>query len=169
MGRRTPSLGRAVLGLVVALFASSCAGGPSPSARHCDGVTEEAGGCTLSRTDFSGTTCTGVATEWGKVVDRRVLAVLAGPAVEGGKARSVRISDVLVVASVRAAQHLRDIGLLESCDLPEFLPVAKAQLSEELQAKILGALYDGNPVAAVADWDGAVAQAIATIDTDDQH
>jgi len=168
MDRRTSSLGTVVLGLVVALLASSCTSVPSPSASSCDGVTAEAGGCNLSQTDFAGTTCAGVAAEWGKLVDRRLIAVIEGPAVEAGRQRSARISDVLVVASVRASQHLQDIGLLDSCDLPEFLPVAKAQFSQELETKILGALYDGDPVATAAQWDAAVAQAVGTIDTSDQ-
>ena len=62
---------------------------------------------------------------------------------------------------------MHDLGLLEECDVPEFLPIARAQFSPDLDTRVLTALYDGDPATAT-DWDYFLARAIDVIDTDER-
>lgn len=60
--------------------------------------------------------------------------------------------------------RLNDLGLLPSCDVPDFLATAEPQFSEELKAGVGKSLFDGAPDASAADWDAAVVRAIRIID-----
>ena len=111
-----------VMGLL-ALPLAACNGGTAAptEGRTCDGIPEEMGGCDPSRPVFTGTTCDSLAEEWVWAIDTGVTAVIDGPKDVDGEGRSVRISSVLIVASVSVGMRMHDLGLLEECDVPEFL------------------------------------------------
>jgi hypothetical protein len=157
---------RAVVTLLAAFLVVGCSPtvvAPSQPA-VCDGVPADMGGCSSARPVFAGSTCRELAEEWGSHVDRQVLAVIDGPPEADGKQRSVRISDALVLSSIVAGMRLDQLGLLADCDVPEFVPAAKAQFSDELRAGIGSALFDGNPMATEQDWEDALVRAIRIID-----
>lgn len=152
--------------LVVVLLAAGCVfdtrGGPSPTL--CDGLPADMGGCAENVPSFAGTTCIEVAEEWGRAVDRGVVAVMDGPAVVEDKQRSARITDVLVVSSVRAGTRLDELGLLPSCDVDVFLPAGRREFSNALVDGIGEVLFDGSPVASPEDWNVFLTRFIRIID-----
>ena len=94
--------------LAVAVVTASCSNvsDSSPSPTACDEVSSEMGGCTTERHEFVGTTCDAVATEWGGVMDRLVLAVINGPESVNNEARSSRLRQVIGIAAIDMDQHL---------------------------------------------------------------
>jgi len=155
------------LGLI--LMASFLVAGCSPTARPtapavCDGIPADLGGCSSARPNFAGSTCRELAGEWGRHVDRQVVAVINGPEDAEGKKRSVRVSDALVLSSIVAGMRLDELGLLASCDVPEFLQAAKAQFSDQLKAGVGSVLFDGSPIATDREWEAALVRAIGIID-----
>jgi hypothetical protein len=139
----------------------------TPTPEFCDGIPAEIGGCAPDRPVFAGDTCDGLAREWGRVVDTRVAAIIDGPPELDGKGRGVRVSDALVLASVLVGGRMHELGLLDACDAPEFLPVARSEFSDDLESRVLTVLYDGDP-ATLADWEFFLARAIDVIDTDER-
>jgi hypothetical protein len=135
--------------LVAAFLTSACTPGraSSPTPSPCDGISAEIGGCDPDRPTFSGTTCAEVGAEWGETVDRRILAVIDGPRDVGGKAKSVRISDAMVLAFVLSTLHLDTLGQLSGCTADEYFAAAEPEFTPDLKARIVDALYDGDPVA----------------------
>jgi hypothetical protein len=86
-------------------------------------------GCTGSTTQpdetpvYTGTTCAELAQEWGEEVDRRITAIIDGPDVVNDQAKSAQNTDALVLASTAMSVHMDHLGLLNECDMPEFLPM----------------------------------------------
>lgn len=163
--RRTPAA--SFLRLLVVTLIAGCgpiAGGSPTNPSACDGISAEAGGCDSSRPVFVGTTCEGIADEWVAAIDGRVVPIINGPPVEGGKQRSSRITDVQVVSSVIAAMRLDELGLLDSCDASTFLDAAETGFSGELQGGIGATLFDGQPLASRGDWEETLFNAIRIID-----
>ena len=58
-------------------------------------------------------------------------------------------------------------GVLDSCDLPEFLPIAEKQFSDKLREGVGSIIYDGEPVASYEEWLDDMEKFIAVIDTGD--
>ncbi len=146
------------LPLLASLLAvSGCQGvlGPTttPGASLCNGIPSDIGGCAPDRPSYTATTCEGLAEQWGAEVDRRVVAIINGPANADGKQRSVRLTEAIRLSSILAGMRMIELGIHESCDVANFLPIGKQQFSEELKAGIGGVLYDGDPVASLADWE----------------
>lgn len=167
MGRTRRNRGLVVLAAVlISLLAAACSGTltASPTPSLCAGVPAEMGGCSDERPVFTGSTCTEIGHEWGRAVDRRVLAVIAGPPTEDGKQRSARISDVLVLSSVVAGMRLDELELLPSCDVPEFLSAGQSQFSQQLQDTIGEVLFDGSPIATAEDWEVFLTRFVRIID-----
>lgn len=132
--------------MLVASLAGGCSlvsATPAPSS--CDGISSEIGGCDSGLPSFAGTTCEEVGAEWGQAVDTGIRAVIAEPPVVDGKQKSARISDVMVLAFVRATKHMEATGQLASCRAADFLDAATPAFSDELKAGIGAALYDGSP------------------------
>lgn len=69
--------------------------------------------------------------------------------------------------SVRANNHLREIGLHATCDVPEFLEAAEAEFSPELKRSVGEVLYDGAPPASYEDWLDDLTRTIAVIDAEE--
>lgn len=162
--RPSPTL---ALSAVFSLLVGACSvGAPTPGsiAAVCDRIPADMGGCSSARPVFAGTTCKELAAEWGVAVDRQVVAVIKGPAEVAGKMRSVLVGDALTLSSVAVGLRLNDLGLLPSCDVPEFLPIAEAQFTPELRAGIGNVLFDAEPVATESDWRARLARAIGIID-----
>jgi hypothetical protein len=165
-GRRSRIMSRATATLLASFLVVACsptAGAPTTPA-VCGGIPADMGGCSAARPSFAGTTCRDVAEEWGRYVDQKVVGVINGPDSADGKKRSVRISDALVLGSIVAGMRLDELGLLAACDVPEFLPAAKRQFSEELKGRVASAPFDGSPIATPQDWDAALNRAIGIID-----
>ena len=120
--------------LALGLLMAGCMGsaGNATQPPFCDGITAEVGGCDEDQPTYTGTTCAELAREWGDEVDRRLTAVIDGPAVDG-EAKSVQQSNVLVLTSTRLSMYMDRTGLLDSCDLREFLPIAEEQFSDKLR------------------------------------
>ncbi len=133
----------------------------------CNGVPADIGGCSAARPSFAATTCEGLAAEWGAAVDRRIVAIIDGPATVDGEQRSVLLSEAMSLASILVGQRMIELGNHESCDVANFLPIAKRQFSEDLTAGIGGILFDGNPIGTQGDWDVVLNRYIGIIDDDD--
>jgi|GEM_PF-5447397 len=135
-----------------------------PSPTVCDGVSSEAGGCTLSRHTYTSVTCQDLAEEWATVVDATVVGVLHGPAEVEGQGRSVLLRQVVVIATVDLNEHLRDLGLRGSCVAGDFVATAEPAFSEELRAGVGDALYDGLPPASYEEWLADVLKTVRIIE-----
>jgi hypothetical protein len=156
-----------ILALVI-IAATSCdlVGAPTPTSTLCDGISSEIGGCGV-QAEFTGSDCTEVGREFGRLVDESVLEIIAGPEDVGGNARSVRLKQVVNVLALRADDRLEELDLRADCDSEEFLGAAEVQFSEELRATVGGALYDGDPPATYEEWLADVADSVRVIDTED--
>lgn len=153
--------------LLVGLLLAGCSPIAAPPASQpvaCGGIPADFGGCSSARPVFLGSTCAEIGAEWGESVDRGVLAVIRGPATVNGQQRSTRVSDVLVLASIVAGMRLDTLGLLATCDTPEFLNAARPRFSADLLDGIGGVLFDGSPVATTEDWERLLVRAIGIID-----
>ena len=151
--------------LALGLLVASCTGSAEPTS--CDGVSARAGGCDEDQPTYSGTTCAELAREWGDEVDRRLATVIDGPAVVDGEAKSARQTSVLVLASTRLSMYMDGAGLLDSCDLPEFLPIAEERFSDKLREGVGSIIYDGEPVVSYEEWLADAKRYINVIDMDD--
>ena len=133
----------------------------------CDGIPADMGGCDEDQPTYTGTTCADLAREWGDEVDQRVSGVIDGPAVVDGEQKSVQQSQVLVLTSTRLSMYMDRKGVLDGCDLPEFLPIAEEQFSDKLREGVGSIIYDGDPVASYEEWLADLEKFIAVIDTED--
>ncbi len=140
--------------LAIAVVTASCSNvsDASPSPTVCDDVSSEMGGCTTERHEYVGATCVAVATEWGGVMDRLVLAVINGPESVNNEARSSRLRQVIGIAAIDMDQHLEFLDPPVSCDLEEVLATGEQAFSDELRAGVGGAMYDGDPVVPYEEW-----------------
>ena len=155
-----------LLGVVTVVASCGATTSPSQSAiqRVCDGISAEIGGCTTPRHTFTASTCSRLAKEWAGVLDSALVAILDGPAVVGEKARSVRLQQALVIATVDMNEHVRALNLQNECDAPEFLATAEPLFSTRLKTGIGDALFDGSPVSTYDDWLGDVQRQLRVID-----
>lgn len=154
--------------LALGVLVAGCMGTAEPTQRPlCDGITAEVGGCDEDQPAYTGTTCAELAREWGDEVDRRLTGVIDGPGVVDGKAKSARQTDVLVLTSSRLSMYMDRTGLLDSCDLPEFLPIAEAEFTDKLREGVGSIIYDGDPVVRYEEWRADMERFIAVIDGDD--
>ena len=130
-------------------------------------------GCTGSTTQpdetpvYSGTTCADLAKEWGEEVDRRITGIIDGPDVVNGQAKSARNTHALVLASTAMSVHMDHVGLLNECDMPEFLPIAEQAFSDKLRSEAGTILYDAQPVATYVDWHTNMESILLVIDSED--
>jgi len=150
--------------LLLSAFLTGCGQAVATKAASCDGVSSDVGGCAADQPTFSGTTCAEVGAEWGEIVDERSLAVIQGPANADGKARSARLKDVQVLAFVRAADHMGEVGILGSCHSAEFVGAAEPKFTPELRASVGGAMYDGEPVVTYTEYLADVLQTARALD-----
>jgi hypothetical protein len=134
-----------------------------PSATVCGGISSEVGGCTV-RHKFIASTCENLASEWARVLDLAVVAVLDGPDSVAEQGRSVRLRQVLVITTADMNTRLQELDLKADCDLPEFIAVAEPLFSAKLRAGVGGALFDGNPAATYEDWLDDVRKVARVID-----
>ena len=154
--------------LALGLLVAGCMGSAERTQSSiCDGISAKAGGCDEDQPTYSGTTCAELAREWGDEVDRRLSAVIDGPTVVDGEAKSARQTSVLVLASTRLSTYMDGAGLLDSCDLPEFLPLAEEQFSDKLREGVGSIIYDGEPVVSYEEWLAGAERFISVIDTED--
>jgi len=130
-------------------------------------------GCTGSSTPpdgppvYAGTTCAELAHEWGEEVDRRITTIIDGPDVVNGMAKSSRNIDALVQASTALSVHMDHLGLLNECDMPEFLPIAEQEFSGKLRAGAGAILHDADPVATYDEWYADMQRFLGVIDFED--
>lgn len=73
----------------------------------------------------------------------------------------------MVLLSARANDYLKELGLHDSCDVPEFLDAAEAELSPQLRDGVGGALYDGVPPATYEEWKSEVTLMLGIIDAEE--
>ena len=154
--------------LALGVLIAGCLGSAEPTKPPlCDDISATAGGCDADQPAYTGTTCADLAREWGDEVDRRLTAVIDGPAVVEGEAKSAQQTSVLVLTSTRLSMYMDRAGLLDSCDLPEFLPIAEGQFSDKLREGVGEIIYDGEPVVSYEAWLADMERFIAVIDTED--
>jgi hypothetical protein len=155
-------------GVVLGLLVAGCVGTGEPTeAPLCDGIPADMGGCSKDQPAYTGVTCEELAEQWGSEVDRRLTAIIDGPAVVEGEAKSVQQTTALVLVSTRLSQYMDRLGLLDDCDLPEFLPIAELQFSKQLRDGAGSILYDGDPAATYEEWFADMQKFIRVIDNDD--
>jgi hypothetical protein len=116
---------------------------------------------------YTGTTCTELAREWGHEVDGRISAIIDGPDVVDGLTKSAQNTDALVQASTALSVHMDHIGILDECDMPEFLPIAEREFSDKVRAEAGSILYDSDPVATYDDWYANMQTILRVIDDGD--
>ena len=116
---------------------------------------------------YTGTTCAGLAHEWGEEVDRRITAIIDGPDVVTDLGKSAQNIQALTLASTALSMHMDGLGLLNECDMPEFLPIAEQEFSDKLRANAGAILYDGDPVATYDDWYSDMQRFLGVIDFED--
>ena len=138
--------------LALGLLVAACIGSSTPS----DGPPV-----------YTGTTCAELAHEWGQEVDRRITTIIDGPAVVQGMAKSSRNIDALVLASTALSVHMDDLGLLNECDMPEFLPIAEQEFSDKLRSGVGEILHDADPVAMYDEWYADMQRFLGVIDFED--
>ena len=130
-------------------------------------------GCSGSTTQpdetpvYTGTTCAELAREWGQEVDRRITDIIDGPEVVNGQAKSAQNTDALVLPSTALSVHLTHVGMLNECDMPEFLPIAEREFSDKLRSGAGTILYDADPVATYDDWHAKMESILLVIDSAD--
>jgi len=151
--------------IVVASLISGCelVSGPNQTDQICDGIPGDMGGCD-DPPQYVGTTCEALGPEWGKHVNDRLLEIIDGPVVVDGARKSSRIQAFQLLATVRLARHLDEIGRLGECSTAEILSGADGELSAELRDRIGGALYDGEPVATWEQFEAEAAKALSVLD-----
>ena len=154
------------LAIVAMIAACGPSSGPSPTQTVCDGVSSEMGGCTTERHTFVSSTCEDLAREWAGVLDSALVAILDGPEAVEMQSRSVLFKQALVITTIDMQTRLTEIGLLETCDLPEFMAAAEPLFSDRLRADAGGALYGGggNPPSTYAEWLDDVRRTVRMID-----
>jgi hypothetical protein len=81
-----------------------------------------------------------------------------------GMAKSARNTDALVRASTALSEHMAHSGILDECDMPEFLPIAEREFSDKLGAEAGGIRFDGTPVATYDDWHSNMQTLLRVID-----
>lgn len=123
---------------------------PEPSI--CNEIPSTFGGCDPDRPVYVGSTCPELAAEWGRDIDKRIVAVIRGPADANGSAKSARNIDALVLSSMVLNMRLEALGIRGSCGLDEFWPTAEQQFSADLRAGAGAVMWDGDPVVPFDDW-----------------
>lgn len=140
-----------LIGLAV-LILSACNPLAGTQPTSCDGITSEVGGCDADRPSFTATTCDGLAVEFGKQLNDRLVPVFTGPSIVRGNARSAQIVHAESLVASLANLHLRQIGAPRTCDLDAFLSVAEGQFSDELKAKVGQFAYEGVLIITYERW-----------------
>jgi len=153
-----------LLAIVAVIAASTVSQGPSQTQKVCDGVSNELGGCTAQRHTFVSGTCEDLAREWAQVLDTALVAILDGPEAVEDQSRSVLMKQALVITTIDMQTRLTELGLADTCDLPEFMAAAEPSFSDELRARAGGGLYSGNPPATYAEWLDDVRSTVRMID-----
>jgi hypothetical protein len=159
-------LAAAFAALVILSAIAGCAGAPAvaPEPSICDGIPADMGGCSQQRPVYAGDTCEEVAAEWGTAIETLMTPILDEPAVVDDQQRSSRILGANIVASVTAATHLDEIGLLGTCRSEAFVAAAEAGFSAGFRGRILNVLYDGQPVATWDQFRSELTRGISIID-----
>lgn len=153
----------AVLAVTGAVLATGAwQGGGDPNA-VCEGVSAEVGGCDADQPTYTALTCEGVGQEFGTELDRRVVAIINGPARANGESQAVRAGQAMGLVTVRANQHLRDRGMVKACGVDEFMRAAEARFSPELKARAGDYLYDST-TRPYAEWLADVRRTVGVID-----
>ena len=137
---------------------------PEPSI--CNEIPSTFGGCDPDRPVYAGSTCPELAAEWGRDIDRRIVAVIRGPAVANGNAKSARNVDTLVLSSMVLRMRLDELGIRASCGLDEFWPIAEQQFSTDLRSGAGAILWDGDPVVTFDDWAVRAKDIVGMIEND---
>ncbi len=152
--------------LAIATVTASCsdASGASPAPTVCDDVSSDVGGCTTDRHAYIGATCDAVATEWGGVMDRAVLDVMRGPANVDDQARSSRLRQAIVIATVDMDRHLETLSLSPPCTVDAVLAAGEAAFVDELRSGVGAIMYDGDPVVSYAEWIADVRKVLGVIE-----
>jgi hypothetical protein len=146
MNRSSQLLKLVLIGSFAILGLSGCGlvAGATPAPSGCNGVATDVGRCG-SAPSFTATTCEALAAEYGWALDQALLPILRGPADEGGEAKSVRLLHMEAEVTVAMTTRLVEVGLIETCKMPDFLNAAEPRFSGELRSTVGHALFDGQP------------------------
>lgn len=143
--------------------AQSTASLQTPTQRICDGISSDVGGCE-ARHSFTATTCAGLAEEWARELDRRLLLIIRDPNRDPAQAASVRLRQALSIVTIDMNTRLVSQNLKEGCDVPEFLAVGQQFLSPELKSGVGAAMYDNAPAVTYDEWLADVRSVLRMID-----
>lgn len=167
MTREVASNMRLLVGAVLCLLvmtAAGCITAPGDPNHVCDGIPRDLGGCEADQPRFTGTDCGAVGREFGAELDRRVLAIIDGPALVNGESQAVRVTSAIGLVSARANQHLRRNGLVDDCGVDEFLDAAETAFSDRLRADVGSYLYDDQTEHTYEEWLETVRRFVVVID-----
>jgi hypothetical protein len=164
---------RAILAILVAAVAVIAVAvfvgrGPSTSAGSdiCRGVPAELGGCDPDQPRYSGTTCAEIGREFGTQLNDRSLVIIAGEALVGGESRATRLLETRLLVAIRANERIRDLGIVKSCGVDEFMAAAEPEFSDALRSTAPAHLYDG-VASSYPEWIAAVRDTVRIIDRDE--
>ena len=170
--KRHPSRHAALAGCLGAvLLVAGCRAAavtPPPNAEPsiCNEIPSTFGGCDPDRPVFAGSTCQELAAEWGRDIDKRIVAVIHGPADASGNAKSARNVDALVLSSMVVRMRLDELGIRRSCGLDTFWPIADQQFSADLRSGAGAILWDGDPIVPFDDWAARAKDIVGMIEKD---
>lgn len=156
-----------IIFILLGLIGTSCSAEVDPSAPVCAGVDAQKWGCDDEQPNFTARDCPAVGREFGIMVDERTVEIIQGPEAVAGEARSVRLRQAIVLVSARANDHLKELGIHASCDVPAFLEAAEAEFSPSLRDGVRDALYDGAPAATYDEWRSELTLMLGIIDADE--
>jgi hypothetical protein len=70
----------------------------------------------------------------------------------------------MVLATVTVGLRLQELGLLGTCRVAGFLPLAEREFSHELKSTIGGTLYDARPLATYEQFYAEVEHVLVALD-----
>ena len=149
---RPRTIALALIVLVAGTSAGCALAQGTPMPATCNGISAEMGGCAADLPTFTGSTCDEIADEFGPAMDAAVLKVIHGPQNVNGERRSVRLTSANIVITTLATDRMIELGIIDDCEMPDFLDRASQGFSPELKASVGSIVYDNDPPATYNDW-----------------
>lgn len=158
-----------VIGVGIGGYAFINRPNPADGDRVCDGVPAMFGGCDQDQPSFAATTCREAAVEFGSQLNDRVMAVVNGPAVVDGLARSAQALHIQLLVIERLNEYLRNQHMVAQCSADQILDGAEPLFSPELRAAAPGLMSELETGHTYAEWRASVLKTLGVIDKDEDQ
>ncbi len=104
--------------------------------------------------------------QFGEQLDRRLVAVIDGPAIVDGRARSSQALAFTILVTQRANEYLRGAGMVQACDADEFMLAAEEAFTDQL-IDHAGSLVSEIEPHDYEDWLADLREVVQVIDQDE--